>query len=348
MIRVACAVWGALCCVATAAHAAAGEPLMTATAAYRDAGMIYSADGTVEAVKQSTVAAQISGRVVDIRFDVGDRVNKGEVIVRIDEREVSEALAASQAQLAQAQATLVNARAVYERTRGLFDQKFVSQAALDKALADYKAAQAQLEGATAAVNQAATVQGFATVTAPYSGVVAARHVELGETVLPGKPLMTGFDPVDLRVVADVPQQQIGKIGKGTAAVIELGSPRERVSASSITVLPAADARTHTTRVRLALPRYVPGSYPGMYARVLFVLGEARKLAIPAAAVVRRTELTAVYVVSEQGEVRFRQVRLGEAVGEDAVEVLAGLQAGEKVALDPVKGAMARKSQPRKP
>ena len=331
----------ALWCVA---HIAGAEPLATATVEYRDADEIYSADGTVEAVKQTTVAAQISGRVVEIRFDAGDRVKKGEVIVRIDEREASDALAGSRAQLAQAQATLVNARAVYERTRGLFDQKFVSQAALDKALADYRAAQAQLEGAAAAVSQAGTVKSFATVTAPYSGVVAARHVELGETVQPGKPLMTGFVPEDLRVVADVPQQRVARIGKDTTAVIELGNARERVTASSITVLPAADARTHTTRVRLGLPGYVPGTYPGMYARVLFILGQARRLAIPAAAVVRRTELTGAYLVSEQGEVRFRQIRLGEAIGEDAVEVLAGLRPGEKVALDPVKAAIALKSQ----
>ncbi len=167
------------------AHAA--EPLATATAEYRELDEVYTADGTVEAVKQSTVAAQISGRIVEVRFDVGDHVKKGEVIVRIDEREVSDALASTKAQLAQAQATLTNAQAHYERTRELFNQKFVSRAALDKALADYRAAQAQLEAATAVASQAATVKGFATVTAPYSGIVAARHVELGETVTPGKP-----------------------------------------------------------------------------------------------------------------------------------------------------------------
>jgi RND family efflux transporter MFP subunit len=327
-----------------AGQVAGAEPLATAPVEYRVADDIYSADGTVEAVKQTTVAAQISGRVVEIRFDAGDRVNRGEVIVRIDEREVNDALTGSRAQLAQAQATLANAKAVYERTRGLFDQKFVSQAALDKALADYRAAQAQLEGAAATVSQAATVRSFATVTAPYSGVVAARHVELGETVQPGKPLMTGFVPQDLRVVADVPQHRVARIGKDTTAVIEFGNARERVTAGSITVLPAADTRTHTTRVRLGLPRYVPGTYPGMYARVLFILGQARRLAIPAAAVVRRTEVTGAYVVSEQGEVRFRQIRLGEAIGDDAVEVLAGLRAGDKVALDPVKAAIALKNQ----
>jgi RND family efflux transporter MFP subunit len=327
-----------------AGRALAAEPLATVAVEYREVEEAYIADGTVEAVRQSTVAAQISGRVVDIKFDVGDRVNKGEVIVRIDEREVSSALAATRAQLAQAQATLVNAKVTYERTRELFDQKFVSQAALDKALADYRAAQAQLDAAAAASEQAATVRSFATVTAPYSGVVAARHVELGETVLPGKPLMTGFDPKDLRVVADVPQEKARAIGADTSAIVEFTGIGERLKTNAITVLPAADARTHTRRVRLALPHYVKGTYPGMYARVQFILGRARKLVVPASAVVRRTELTGAYVVSDEHRIQFRQIRVGEAAGDEAVEVLAGLRPGEKVALDPVKAAIAMKNQ----
>lgn len=97
-------------------------------------------------------------------------------------------------------------------------------------------------------------------------------------------------------------------------------------------------------MRITLPHYVNGAYPGMYARVQFSLGSARKLVIPASAVVRRTEVTGAYVVSDSGEIQFRQLRLGEAAGEAGVEVLAGLRPGEKVALDPVKAAIAMKSK----
>ncbi|MBI4194964.1 MAG: efflux RND transporter periplasmic adaptor subunit [Betaproteobacteria bacterium] len=324
--------------------ARAAEPLATAAAEYRDVGEIYTADGTLEAVKQSTVAAQISGRVVEVRFDVGDHVRKGEVIVRIDEREVSDALAGTQAQLAQTRATLTNAQAHYERTRELFNQKFVSQAALDNALAGYRAAQAQLEAAAAAASQAATVKSFATVTAPYSGMVAARHVELGETVTPGKPLMTGFDPNDLRAVADLPQIRVGRIEKDAAVEVEFPALDQRVRARAVTVLPTADARTHTTRVRVTLPHYVKGTYPGMYARMHFTVGRARRLVIPASAVARRTEVTAAYVVSDNNQIQFRQIRIGETAGEGSVEVLAGLRSGEKVALEPVKAAIAMKNK----
>lgn len=322
--------------------ARAADPLATATAGYRDVDEVYTAEGKVEAVRQATVSAQISGRVVEVRFDAGDAVRKGEVIVRIDEREVSDALATSQAQIAQAQATLHNARANYERTQQLFRQSFVSQAALDRALSEFQAAQAQLQAAVAVASRAETVKGFATVTAPYSGIVAARHIELGEMVTPGKPLMTGFDPQDMRVVADVPQLKLAQVRKSVRADIEFPAQNRKVKAGAITVLPTADPLTHTTRVRLALLEYVQGSYPGMFARVHFVLGQSRRLVIPASAIVRRTEVTAVYVVAADGKASLRQIRPGRDFGADGVEVLGGLQAGDTVALDPVKAAIALK------
>lgn len=324
-------------CAMLEAHAA--QELKTEVIAYREVDQRYSVDGVVEAVKQTTVAAQIAGRIVAINFDVGDRVKQGEVIVRIDEREVADAYAGSRAQIAQAQAALQNAQAIYERTRQLFGQKFVSQAALDKALADYKAAQAQLEAAVALGSQAATVKGYATVVAPYSGVVAQRHVELGEMATPGKPLMTGFDPRDLRVVASVPQRDLAAAKQGGAARVEFPALARTVAGGSVTFLPAADMQTHTTRVRVNLPQRVAGAYPGMFARVHFTTGRAQKLVIPAAAVVRRSELTAVYVVGEAGALKLRQIRLGEAAGESGIEVLAGLSPGDKVVLEPARAAL---------
>ena len=103
------------------------------------------------------------------------------------------------------------------------------------------------------------------------------------------------------------------------------------------MIPAADPRTHTTQVRIGLPAEVRGIYPGIYARAYFVTGRKPALLVPRAAVIRRSELTAVYVVSES--IQLRQIRLGTAGDEKAVEVLAGLRPGERVALDPVKAGL---------
>jgi len=324
----------------TPAPKPAATPPATAPAELREVELTTSAEAVVEAVRQSTVSAQVSGRIVDIRFDVGDRVEKGAVILRIDERAASQAVAASEAQVREAEAALVNARAQFERTRQLLAQKFVSQAALDKAEADYKAAESRMKATLAGAGAAATEKSFATIVAPYSGVVSARHVQLGEMASPGKPLLTGFDPTGLRVVATVPSAQVPAIQAGARARIEVPSLARWVDVKSVTVVPSADPRTHTTQVRLDLPDNAKGLLPGVFARAHFVTGRAPRLMVPREAVLRRSEVTAVYVVGADGAPRLRQVRTGTAADEKSIEILAGLKAGEKVALDPVKAGMA--------
>jgi RND family efflux transporter MFP subunit len=306
----------------------------------RDIDLTYSAEAVIEAVRQSTVSAQISGRIVELRFDVGDYVKQGQVIVRIDERAAGQALAASEAQVREADAAARNARVNYERSRQLLAQKFISQAALDKAEADYKQAQARLSAMLAGAGQAATERSFATIVAPYSGVVAARHVELGEMAAPGKPLMTGFDPSTLRAVANVPQAQVAAIQASGRARVEVPSTGRWIDVRAVTVVPSADPRTHTTRVRLELPEDARGIYPGVFARAHFAVGRAPRLLAPREAVFQRSELTGAYVIDEKGMPRLRQIRLGTAGDERAVEVLAGLKPGERVALEPVKAGMA--------
>lgn len=323
-----------------AAPRPAAAPLATATAELREVELATTAEAVVEAVRQSTVSAQVSGRIVDIRFDVGDRVEKGAVILRIDERAASQAVAASEAQVREAEAALVNARAQFERTRQLLAQKFVSQAALDKAEADYKAAESRMKATLAGAGAAATEKSFTTIVAPYSGVVSARHVQLGEMASPGKALLTGFDPTGLRVVATVPSAQVPAIQAGARARIEVPSLARWVDVKSVTVVPSADPRTHTTQVRLDLPDNAKGLLPGVFARAHFVTGRAPRLMVPREAVLRRSEVTAVYVVGADGAPRLRQVRTGTAADEKSIEILAGLKAGEKVALDPVKAGMA--------
>ena len=323
-----------------AATKPAAPPLATATAELREVELATTAEAVVEAVRQSTVSAQVSGRIVDIRFDVGDRVEKGAVILRIDERAASQAVAASEAQVREAEAALVNARAQFERTRQLLAQKFVSQAALDKAEADYKAAESRMKATLAGAGAAATEKSFTTIVAPYSGVVSARHVQLGEMASPGKPLLTGFDPTGLRVVATVPSAQVPAIQAGAKARIEVPSLGRWVEVKGVTVVPSADPRTHTTQVRLDLPDNAKGLLPGVFARAHFVTGRAPRLMVPREAVLRRSEVTAVYVVGADGAPRLRQVRTGTAADEKSIEILAGLKAGEKVALDPVKAGMA--------
>ena len=334
------AVLGIFLAVAGVYTAAAAEPLATVPVQYREVAQTYTAEGVVEAVHQSTVSAQISGRVKQVLFDAGDTVKKGQIIVRIDEREAAQAVAGSQAQVVQAQAAMQNAKTNYERAKQLYAQKFISQAGLDKALAEYKIALAQAAASQAGAGQSELVKGYTAVVAPYGGVVAARHVEVGEMVTPGKPLMTGFDPSQMRVVVNIPQYKLADLGVHPEATVEMPALKRWVKAASITVQPIADARTHTTQVRVYLPANEAGVYPGMFVRAHFVVGKANKLLVPTSAVVRRSEVVGVYVVGDKGAISLRQVRLGEETGQGEVEVLSGLNPGEKVAQDAIKAGMA--------
>ena len=122
-------------------------------------------------------------------------------------------------------------------------------------------------------------------------------------------------------------------------VVEVPSSGRWIDVPRLVIVPAADPRTHTVRIRLELAGDARGVYPGVYARAHFVTGRAPRLLVPRQAVLRRSEVTAVYVADERG-VQLRQVRLGTAGDESAVEVLAGVKPGERVALDPVKAGLA--------
>lgn len=307
--------------------------LATGQVSYRNVPLTYAADGVVEAVRQSTVSAQVAGRITELKWKAGDFVPKGSVIVRIDETQAAQGVAASQAQLAEARAQLENARSNLERSKQLFQQKFISQSALDSAQTGYEAAQARVNAMVAGAGQAATARGFSTLIAPYSGVVAAVHAEVGEMAAPGKPLITGFDPADLRVVASIPQSKLASVRGSNQSMVEIAGLAKWVKPQTMTVLPVADSRSHTADVRLNLPTDLRGVVPGMYAKAYFTIGQARKLVVPASAILRRSELTAVYVVQKDVP-QLRQVRLGDAADENGYEVLAGLREGEQVALDP--------------
>ena len=155
----------------------------------------------------------------------------------------------------------------------------------------------------------------------------------------GTPLMTGLSLEHLRVIVDVPQSDIAALRSDGDARVELPDGRT-LTAVETRVFPYADASTHTFRVRLRLAEGQHGIYPGMWVKVRFDTGEEDALLIPESAVVRRSELTAVYVVGADGAPRLRQVRLGRPQADGRIAILAGLDDGERVVTDPAAARQA--------
>jgi RND family efflux transporter MFP subunit len=336
---------------APAAQGAASQAgsLATGLVSLREVQDIYAADAVIEAVRQATVSAQIAGNVTQFHVDAGDRVRRGQVLARIDTRDSDAQVTAGRAGVAQADAALNQAKLNFERTERLVKQGFISQAALDKADADLKTAQAALEVARAGSTQAVTARSFAELRAPIDGVVSQRLMELGELAAPGKPVLMLHDPSQLRAVGAVPQFVLPKLAAARAAApamtaqVELPSLGRQITASRLTVLPTADARLLSTVVRADLGDAATiGLVPGTAAKILLPVGQAKKLVMPAAAVLRRGELVGAYVVAADGRPQLRQIRVGEPVADGLIEVLAGVADGERVALDPLAASGARR------
>lgn len=290
-------------------------------------------DGTVEAVREAVLSAQTGGRVTTVDVDVNDRVMAGQVLLRLTVVEQQAGVDAARAQLRAAEAAAVEAERQYQRFASLARDKYVSGAHLDQSRAARDAANAARDAARAQVSAAGQNADYTTVRAPYAGIVAARRVEPGETVGPGQPLLAVYVPDDLRIEVRVPQSAADAIRAKPQARVMFDDGRS-VEAREVVVYPAADPASHSVPVRVALPRIESGApAPGATAKVVFpIVGGEGGVRIPEAAVARRGELTAVYVVKD-GRVLLRQVRLGARNGE-SVDVLAGLVPGEVVARDP--------------
>lgn len=308
-------------------------------------------DGVVEAVRQTVVAAQVSGAVVEIRVRAGDAVQAGQVLLRLDARAAEQTASAGDAQVQSARAALDVARQEYERQKQLFDRQYISQGAFERAQAQFTATQAQVNAQLAQAAAARTQSGFYVVSAPYAGVVSELPVTLGDMALPGRPLLTLYDPSALRVSAMVPETVSASAAAMQGASVEIPG---RMQGPALLVpvrvqrLPLVDPATHSVELRLDLPKAAAGLAPGMFARVRLPAAtgsampaeEGEHLYVPRRSVLQRAEIHAVYVVDAQGHAQLRQVRVGEIAG-DKMEILAGISAQERVALDPQIAARAR-------
>lgn len=300
-------------------------------------------DGVVEAVNQATLSAQTAGRVVELPFDVDDYVPAGAVVVRFTDTEQQAAVRRARAQVEAAQAQAAEAEAEYERVRGVFERGLVARSLLDQATARRDSARAQLAAAQAQLREAEQQLEYTVVRAPYSGIVTRRHVEIGESVRPGQPLISGLSLGRLRVQVSVPQSEVFAIREHRKARVLLPDGRA-IDAESVTVFPYADPETHAFRVRVELPEEETGLHPGMTVKVAFTVGEGERILVPESALVRRSEMQGVFV--RRGDrIALRQLRLGHRFG-DRYEVLAGLAEGEEIVLDPIAAAAWLRSRGR--
>ncbi|MCA9125732.1 MAG: efflux RND transporter periplasmic adaptor subunit [Planctomycetales bacterium] len=288
-----------------------------------------TAVGSIEPIHQSSVAAKLLAKVSEVAVSAGQQVAAGEVLVTLNDDELQSRLKQSEAAHTEAQAAAELAKSDFARASQLIQRNAISRAEFDAASTAVRTSEARLEQLGRTVEEARVVLDYATVTAPFDGVVVDKKVQAGDTVTPGQTLLTLYDPNQMQLVADVRESFAMQLKVGQQVRAKLETLDHQCLATVREVVPQADAGSRSFQVKVSGP-CPPGIYSGMFGRIMLPLEDEELVVIPQAAVQRVGQLTLVDVVEGQSLIR-RSVQLGRELG-DRFEVLSGLRPGESIAI----------------
>jgi RND family efflux transporter MFP subunit len=333
-------------------------PVKTAAARLERQPAEFESGGTVRAKTTTVLSSRVMSSIVDVTVKPGDLVRAGQVLVRLDARQLAagqaradaglaatlEARAAADAEREAADSALTLARASHGRIATLAERKVATPAEIDAAVAALRGAEARLKAAEArksevaraieasqAAARAASVDAsFGTIVAPFDAVVTGKMAEPGTIALPGAPILVVEDARRFRLEVSVDVADTAAVAIGSRVPVSIaGFPA--LDGTVEEIAPSVDAVAHAYTIKMALPAS-PGLRSGLYGRARFRGADREALVVPAAALVRRGQLTLVFV-DENGTARLRYVHVGAPAG-DWVPVLSGMTAGERVVLNP--------------
>lgn len=288
-----------------------------------------SAVGSIAPVHQSSIAAKILAKVLEVNVTAGQPVLAGDVLVRLNDDDLRSRLQQAEAQHEAAGARLSQARSDYQRASRLIQGNAISRAEYESLATVVRTNEAEVERSDRAIDETKIFLDYATITAPFDGVVVDKQVQAGDMVTPGQTLLTVYDPNQMQLVANVRESLAMKLKVGQEVTAKLESLDHECLATVREVVPQADVGSRSFQVKVSGP-CPPGIYSGMFGRILLPLEDEQIIVIPAAAVRRVGQLTLVDVRAENELIR-RNVQVGRRLGDD-IEILAGLRPGEQVLL----------------
>jgi len=287
--------------------------------------------GTVKSRTVANIAPRMTARIIEIKFNAGDKVKKGDVIARLDERDIRAQENAALAALAGENAQASRAKADEQRTRSLYSKEAATREKFDAAIAQAKEAQAAVSQATSAVSEIRSHLADTLLLAPFDGVVVKRLQEPGDMGLPGVPVITLQTPLGLRLEANVPSTCAGRYSTGMDVTVRIDALGLTTSAQIDEISPEVDPQTRTQLIKIALPA-IEGLQPGYFGWLEQACDQHETLLIPVSAVQHICQLEVVKVLSE-GRPVMRHIRTAKTFG-DQIEVISGLHAGETVITNP--------------
>ncbi len=287
--------------------------------------------GTVIASDQAPIASRMMGYVRSIDVDEGDRVEKDQVLLTIDQSDVDSQIRQAEAAQAKARSGLANARSNFERFERLYADDAVPKQQFEQMKTAYEVAQGDLQAAQAAVEQARAQVAYAQIQAPFDGTIVQRMADPGQLANPGQPLLMLQGSGDREVQVEVDDQAYAALDQGDE--IEIGYRQADGSPATfrgevLRLVSAANPITRTHTVKIGVPAELDLT-PGSFVTVNVVLDRKPAVLIPSSALHDRAGMTGVFVLDDEDRARFRVVRLGQERG-DRVAVLAGLEDGDRV------------------
>lgn len=289
-----------------------------------------TAVGTIQPVHRVEVASRLLARAVEVNAIAGQKVAKNDVLVRLEDSDLKARLAQAQSLIEQAQAALDQARIEEKRTRAAFEQHAVAEVEMDRATNALKGAEAGVARATQARTEAESVLEYATIRSPIDGTVIDKRVNTGDTVSPGQAVVTLLDPKKMQLVASVRESLSRRLSVGGMVSVKVDVVDHACSGTVSEIVPEAESASRTFLVKVTGP-CPEGVYAGMFGRLSIPVGEETVLLVPRAAVRTIGQVECVDVAENALRHR-RSVRLGRVFA-DEVEVLSGLEAGEKIVVD---------------
>jgi len=280
------------------------------------------------------VASKLLAKVTAVHVKAGQAVTKGMVLVELDSADLTARLHQAQAAVDSAKAKRDQAKVEFERIERLDQQNAAAPLEREQTTNAFKAAEAGLRQAEQGLKEAETIVGYASIRSPIDGVAVDKKIEVGDTAQPGQTLVTLYDPTRMQLVASVRESLTHQLQVGKEIPVEIDALDLKCHGTISEIVPEAESASRSFSVKVIGP-CPPGVYAGMFGRLMIPLDDTQVLAVPRAAV-RMIGQLSVVEVAENGRLIRRAVQTGRSLsppsGPELVQVLSGLQAGEKVAL----------------
>ncbi|WP_203434357.1 efflux RND transporter periplasmic adaptor subunit [Nitrosococcus halophilus] len=290
---------------------------------------VEQAVGTLKAATRTQISAKVLATIEDIAVRAGDQVQKGDLLIRLDSKDLQARALQAEEVLEAAKANWKKAAADFERVQELYRGEAITKSQFDDFQTQVAVARAEYLRAKQALVEAKVVLSYAAITAPRSGQIVDRLAQPGDIAQPGKPLLVLYDEASLRLEAPVAESLAVHLERGKRLSVSIDALNLTFKGKVDEIVPQAHAPSRSFLVKMTLPR-TEKLYEGMFGRLLIPVKERVHLCVPAGAVQQIGQLEFVEVVHPDGRLERRFVKTGRPCSAESVELLSGAQAGEKV------------------